>query len=131
MNNKLLNIFFTTGATMLLISSVLVMEKVVWGKYTFAIGVALFVITRTRMTYIGSDFRLKRLNRLYFFSSVLLVIAVCLQFRENGLWILLLLVVAISEFYTSMRVSYYEKSNAAKKNKSDSDESSSENALEE
>jgi len=120
MNTKLLNTVFAIGAMLVLISSVLVMENVVWGKYVFAVGVALFVIARIRMIYTGKDFRLKRLNRLYFMSSLLLVIAACLQFRGNNSWIVLLLIVAITEFYTSARISYYEKNaGAVKKNISD------------
>lgn len=129
MNTKLLNTVFAIGAILVLISSVLVMENVVWGKYVFSVGVALFVIARIRMVYTGKDFRLKRLNRLYFMSSLLLVISACLQFRGNNSWIVLLLIVAITEFYTSARISYYEKNAvAAKKNVSDlsdSDKSSS------
>lgn len=128
MNTKLLNTVFAIGATLVLISSVLVMENVVWGKYVFAVGVALFVISRTRMVYTGKDFRLKRLNRLYFMSSLFLVVAACLQFRGNNSWIVLLLIVAVTEFFTSARISYYEKNvGATKKNipdSSDSDQSS-------
>lgn len=135
MNNKLLNTVFAIGAILVLISSVLVMENVAWGKYAFATGVALFFFSRLKMTYVGSDFRLKRLNRLYFMSSLSLVIASLLQFRGNGGWIVLLLIVAILEFYTSMRVSVYEKSiaDAAKKNNaedSDIQSSSSQDAIE-
>lgn len=134
MNQKILNIIFAIGATLVLISSVLVMEHVAWGKYVFASGVALFFFSRLKMVYTGPDFRLKRLNRLYFMSSLFLVIASCLQFRAYNAWIVLLLLVAILEFYTSMRASVYEKENqsAAEKNKTDdsfSNESSSRNSI--
>jgi hypothetical protein len=112
MNTKFLNTVFAIGAILVLISSVLVMERIEWGKYSFAVGVALFFFTRLKMIYVGSDFRLKRMNRFYFMSSLALVIASCLQFRGNGGWILLLLIVAILEFYSSMRIGYYEKQNA-------------------
>ena len=110
MNEKILNIVFAVGAILMLISSVLVMENVIWGKYVFATGVALFVISRSKMIYTGSDFRLKRLTRLYLLSSILLVVSATLQFKGNNSWIVLLLIVAISEFYTSMRATSYEKS---------------------
>jgi len=122
MNKKLLNIVFTVGAILVLISSILVMENVVWGKYAFASGVALFFFSRLKMAYSGNDFRLKRLNRLYFFSSLALVVTSCLQFRENGGWIVLLLIVAILEFYISLRVGMYEKSIAEAEKKKESEE---------
>jgi len=126
MNAKILNVIFAIGAVLILVSSVLVMENVVWGKYSFAIGVAFFIISRMKMAYTGSDFRLKRLNRFYFFSAMFLVIASTLQFRSNSSWVVFLLMVAIMEFYTSVRASVYEKSNldAAKKSSADSIENS-------
>jgi len=127
MNKKLLNIVFTVGAILVLISSVLVMEHVVWGEYAFASGVALFFFSRLKMAYSGNDFRLKRLNRLYFLSSLALVVASCLQFRGNGGWIVLLLIVAILEFYISLRVGMYEKSIAEAEKKKDSEEFDPEN----
>jgi len=126
MNKKLLNAVFTMGAILVLISSVLVMEHVLWGKYCFAVGVALFVICRSRMTYTGNDFRMKRLNRLYFASSLLMVVAAYLQFQNSNSWIVLLLIVAITEFYASMRFSLYEKENARAK---ESEKSSSETSI--
>lgn len=100
---------FIAGAVLLLLSSVLVMERVFWGKYTFAAGVVLFAVSRQRMLYTGSDIRLKRINRLYTFTSILLVVASALQFKNNEGWIVLLLIVAITELYTSMRLTHYEK----------------------
>jgi len=118
MNTKILNTIFAIGAILVLISSVLVMENVTWGKYCFAVGVGLFILSRSKMIYIGSDFRLKRLNRLYFLSSILLVLSAILIFRLIGMWIPLLLITAINEFYISVRFSLYEKENAeALKNK--------------
>ena len=110
MNVKIMNIIFAIGALLVLVSAVLVMEGVYWGKYSFATGITLFIIGRMNMVYTGKDFRLKRLNRFYFLSSVFLVIASYLQFKGNGSWVVLLLMVAITEFYTSIRSSYYEKS---------------------
>ncbi|MDD4922037.1 MAG: hypothetical protein PHS30_06110 [Bacteroidales bacterium] len=131
MNTKLLNIIFAVGAILILVSSVMVMENILYGKYVFASGVFLFFISRLKMTYSGTDFRLKRLNRLYFLSSLALVIASCLQFRGDNSWIVLLLIVAILEFYTSMRASVYEKSNteAVNMKDADSDEYSSDQSL--
>jgi hypothetical protein len=111
MSKKILNIVFVIGSILILVSSVLVMEGIVWGKYGFASGVGLFIIGRMSMIYTGNDFRLKRLNRFYFLSSLFLVIASYLQFKNSGPWVVMLLLVAITEFYTSIRASAYEKSN--------------------
>jgi Ca2+/Na+ antiporter len=129
MSEKILNIVFAIGAILLLISSVLVMENVAWGKYCFAAGVGLFVLSRSKMLYFGNDFRLKRLNRLHFLTTALLVICSTLQFKGNNSWIVLLLVVAVTEFYVSMRASSYEKSKAEEKKHSET--AASDKSLEE
>jgi hypothetical protein len=120
MNLKVLNIVFVLGAFLILVSSVLVMENVLWGKYCFAAGTVLFAIFRIKMTYKGDDFRLKRLNRFYFMSVLFLGIASYLQFKGYNFWVVLLLLVAILEFYTSVRASYYENIIASEKEASSS-----------
>lgn len=129
MNAKVTNIIFAIGALLVLVSAVLVMEGIFWGKYSFAAGITLFIISRMKMVYTGKDFRLKRLNRFYFLSSVFLVIASYLQFKGHGSWVVLLLLVAVTEFYTSIRASYYEKSTASSDNIKPSDSSSSDETL--
>jgi hypothetical protein len=109
MSKKIVNIVFAIGSVLVLISSVLVMENVVWGKYTFAAGAALFVIGRMKMVYTGDDFRLKRLNRMYFLSSLFLVAVSYMQFKGLRSWVAVLLMVAITEMYTTLRASWYEK----------------------
>ena len=115
MSKKIINAMFIAGSILVLVSSVLVMEHVTWGKYAFAVGAAFFVLSRMKMTYTGSDFRLKRLNRMYFLSSMFLVGVSYMQFKGLNSWVALLLMVAITELYTSVRVSWYEKDLAEKK----------------
>lgn len=124
MNAKVLNIFFAIGLFLILISSVLVMENVSWGKYCFATGTALFALCRIKMVYKGEDFRLKRLNRFYFMSVLFLAIASYLQFKGYNFWVVLLLLIAILEFYTSVRASYYEKMIASEKEESSTSKNS-------
>lgn|GEM_PF-45358 len=109
MDNKFTTLIFILGAILLLVSSVLVMEHVSWGKYTFAIGAALYIMNRMRQNYAGDDFRLKRMNRFNLINAVLLVAISYLQFHGNNAWVVLLLVVALLEMYTSFRTAAYEK----------------------
>jgi len=115
MNARILNIIFAVGSSLILISSVLVMENVAWGKFCFAVGTIFFAFCRIKMAYKGDDFRLKRLNRFYFFSVLFLATSSYLQFKGYHFWVVLLLLVAITEFYASVRTSYYEKEIASKK----------------
>jgi signal transduction histidine kinase len=114
MLKKIYNIFFIVGAILILVSSVLVMEHVLYSKYIFAVGVAMYIISRMRSTYAGDDFRLKRLNRLYFISSLFMLIASYMQFKGLNSWVVVLLMSAITELYVAIRFSWYEKENKAK-----------------
>lgn len=114
MLKKVYNVLFALGAILVLISSVLVMENILWGKYVFAAGAAMFIVSRMRSTYEGDDFRLKRLNRLYFLSSLFMLAVSYMQFKGLKSWVAVLLMVALTELYVAVRVSWYEKENKAK-----------------
>jgi signal transduction histidine kinase len=122
MNNKILTFLFVLGAILILVSSVLIMEHIPWGKYTFAIGVALYIMNRLRQNYTGTDFRLKRLNRFNFINSILLVLISYLQFKGINAWVVLLLIVAIVEMWISFRVAVYEKEVTEEANKGPTEE---------
>src|SRR5574344_46581 len=115
MAKKIYNILFFIGALTLLISSVLVMENVTWGKYAFAGGTALYIVSRMRSVYSGNDFRLKRLNRMYLMSAFFMLAASYMQFENMRSWVAVLLMSALTELYTAMRLSWYEKEIAKEK----------------
>ena len=114
MLKKIYNIFFIVGAILILISSVLVMEHVLYSKYIFAAGVAMYILSRMRSTYEGNDFRLKRLNRLYFLSSLFMLGASYMQFKNLNSWVAIMLMSALTELYVAIRFSWYEKDIKAK-----------------
>lgn len=114
MLRKIYNIFFIVGAILILISSVMVMERVIYSKYVFAVGVAMYIISRMRSTYEGVDFRLKRLNRMYFMSSLFMLGASYMQFKNLNSWVAVMLMAALTELYVAIRLSWYEKENKAK-----------------
>jgi predicted membrane channel-forming protein YqfA (hemolysin III family) len=113
MNQKAQTILFVLGAGLILISAVLVMEHVSWGKYTFAVGTAFYILNRLRRTYTGSDFRVKRLERYNVVNAILLVVSSYLQFKGKNAWVVLLFLVALLELFISLRLSWYEKQAAA------------------
>ena len=121
MLKKVYNVLFMLGAILVLVSSVLVMENVLWGKYVFAVGTAMFIVSRMRSTYEGEDFRLKRLNRLYFLSSLFMLGISYMQFKGLKSWVAVLLMVALTELYVAVRISWYEKENKEKDGSSESD----------
>ena len=114
MLKKIYNIFFIVGAVTILVSSVLVMEHVLYSKYIFAVGVAMYIISRMRSTYEGDDFRLKRLNRLNFLSSLFMLGSSYMQFKNLNSWVAVMLMAALTELYVAIRFSWYDKEIKAK-----------------
>ena len=102
---------FVLAAVLILCSTVLVMEHQAWARYTFAAGVILYIVHRAITAYKGSDFRLKRLNRMFAFNAIIFILAVYLMFKESKSWIAALLIVAIVELYVSFRSGAYRKDN--------------------
>ncbi len=102
-------VLLAAGAIIVLLSAVLVMEKVSFGKYLFISGALFYIIGRILSLYKGDDFRLKRLNRFGYVSSALFAACVYLQFTGNNAWVVLMFIVAIIELYSAQRSSGYEK----------------------
>jgi len=105
------NLLFTLAAVLILISSVLVMEHQAWARFSFAAGVVLYIAHRALTAYKGDDFRLKRLNRMFAFNAIVLILAVYLMFKNSNSWVAILLIVAVIELYTAFRSASYQKEN--------------------
>lgn len=91
-----------------------------WAPYIFAPGALLFAAIQMRQTYEGSNITIRRLRRIMLISDVLFLIAALMMFANQanflGLnflvyikyvhnnWIVVLLVAAILQLYTSHRI---------------------------
>jgi len=91
-----------------------------WASYVFAPGALLFVAMQMRQRYEGKDFTVRRLRRMMLLSDVLFLVAALLMFANQsnflGLdylsyikyvhnnWIVVLLVAAVLQLYSSHRI---------------------------
>lgn len=91
-----------------------------WAPYVFAPGALLFAAMQMRQTYEGTNFTIRRLRRIMLISDVLFLLAALMMFANQanflGLdlliyikyvhnnWIVILLVAAILQLYTSHRI---------------------------
>ena len=91
-----------------------------WAPYVFAPGSLLFAAMQIRQTYEGTNFIIRRLRRIMLISDVLFLIAALMMFANQanflGLnfliyikyvhnnWIVILLLAAILQLYTSHRI---------------------------
>ena len=91
-----------------------------WAPYVFAPGALLFAAMQMRQRYEGTNFTVKRLRHIMLLSDVLFLVAALLMFANQGNffgldylsyikyvhnnWIVVLLVAAILQLYTSHRI---------------------------
>ena len=91
-----------------------------WAPYVFAPGALLFAAMQMRQRYEGTNFTIRRLRRIMLISDVLFLIAALMMFANqanffgmdfllyikyvHNNWIVILLVAAILQLYTSHRI---------------------------
>jgi hypothetical protein len=108
------------GGTLMVIGSGASLFLQSWAPYIFAPGALLFAAMQMRQTYEGTNFTIRRLRRIMLISDVLFLIAALMMFANQanffGLdfllyikyvhnnWIVILLVAAILQLYTSHRI---------------------------
>ena len=103
-----------------------------WAPYVFAPGALLFASMQMRQTYEGTNFTIRRLRRIMLISDILFLIAALMMFANqanffgmdfliyikyvHNNWIIVLLLAAILQLYTSHRIANeLEKENSEAK----------------
>lgn len=101
---------FIISALLMLLGIILTNEtEYSWAKFVFCAGGAGYIVYRIKKAYHGDDFRLKRLNRLYGFCGLLVIMSGYLMFIDNNAFIVLMLLLALLEVYLSFRSEQYHK----------------------
>ena len=91
-----------------------------WAPYVFAPGAVLFAAMQMRQRYEGTNFTIRRLRHIMLLSDVLFLLAALLMFANmsnffglnlltyikyvHNNWIVVLLVAAVLQLYTSHRI---------------------------
>lgn len=108
------------GGVLMVIGSGASVLMQVWAPYVFAPGALLFAAMQMRQTYEGKNITIRRLRRIMLMSDVLFLIAALMMLANQanflGLdlliyikyvhnnWIIVLLIAAILQLYTSHRI---------------------------
>ncbi len=104
-----------------------------WAAYVFAPGSVLFAAMQMRQRYEGSNITIKRLRHIMLLSDVLFMMAALLMIASRGNflglnwftyvkyvhnnWIVILLVAAILQLYTSHRIANELEKDASSRQK--------------
>ena len=119
--NKIENIILLLGAVMMVVGSGANLFMQGWAPYVFAMGVIAFVLMQLKQRYEGNDIVIRRLRRMVIMSDMLLLLSAVLMFANMGNifgfdastyikyihnnWVIVLLVAAMLQLYTSHRIS--------------------------
>ncbi|MBQ9230761.1 MAG: hypothetical protein IJ190_06200 [Prevotella sp.] len=118
--SKIETLLMLLGGMLMVIGSGASLFVQSWAPYVFAPGALLFAAIQMRQTYEGTNFTIRRLRRIMLISDVLFLIAALMMFASqanflsldflvyikyvHNNWIVILLVAAILQLYTSHRI---------------------------
>ncbi len=103
------SVLYAAAALLLCLSIVFFFQGKEWAWYGFVAGGGFYLLYHLKYAYRGDDFRLRRLNRLFAYNVVLLVASGYLMYRGNNTFMVLMLLLAVLEFYRNWRAEWYEK----------------------
>lgn len=119
--NKIENTILLLGAVMMVIGSGANIFAQSWAPYVFGMGTVGYVLMQLKQKYEGSIVALKRLRRMVIISDVCLLLAAVMMFANmdnlfrldavtyikyvHNNWVVVLLVAAMLQLYTSHRIS--------------------------
>lgn len=119
--NKIENAILLFGAVMMVIGSGANIFAQPWAPYVFGMGTVGYVLMQLKQKYEGSNVAIKRLRRMVIISDVCLLLAAVMMFANmdnlfrldavtyikyvHNNWVVVLLVAAMLQLYTSHRIS--------------------------
>lgn len=119
--NKTENAILVIGAVMMVIGSGANIFAQSWAPYVFAMGTIGFVLMQLKQKYYGDNVAIKRLRRMVIISDVCLLLAAVMMFANmdnlfrldaityikyvHNNWVVVLMVAAMLQLYTSHRIS--------------------------
>lgn len=119
--NKTESAILIIGAVMMVIGSGANLFAQSWAPYVFAMGTIGFVLMQLKQKYDGDNVAIKRLRRMVIISDVCLLLAAVMMFANmdnlfrldaityikyvHNNWVVVLMVAAMLQLYTSHRIS--------------------------
>ena len=128
--NKIESSIFALGALLKLAGAVMGLFKWMWFPYLYAVGAICFASMQMLQRYEGSNLVIRRLRRIMLLSDVLFLFTAVLMFANQGNalgldwiyylnyvknnWVVLLLLAAILQLYTTYRIDHELEKEAKK-----------------
>ena len=119
--NKVQNTIYVVGALLLVAGAAMGLFWRNVAPYVFAVGAVAYTSMQMLQRYEGDNFTIRRLRRIMLLSDVLILVSALLMFAGNGNplgldqityvsyvrgnWVVLLLLAAVLQLYTTYRIS--------------------------
>lgn len=102
---QLTQIFFIVGGTLTFAGAIAQLLEYSLAPYIFSLGSAflIYIQLRNALDSSDADLRHKRLGRIGFFTSLLLALAAYFMFTSSNLWVVAVLIYALSTLTLSFR----------------------------
>ena len=128
--NKIESIIMVVGALLMVAGAVMGLFKLSWFPYVYAVGAIGFASMQMLQRYEGRNLTIKRLRGIMVLSDVLFLFTAVLMFANQGNvlgldwiyylnyiknnWVVLLLLAAILQLYTTYRIDHELEKEAKK-----------------
>ena len=105
MQKQLFQTLYIAGSVLVLLGACSQFFNLFFSPYIFSIGVAILIFIHIKLTIEGrkGDLRQERLSRNGLLASLLLGVAAYFMFTHSNIWVLGVLIYALSTFFTSYR----------------------------
>ena len=102
---KIHQLIFISAGVFSVAGAIAQIANVQHAPYIFAFGALLLIYSHLKNAFAAheDDFRMRRLSRIGFISSLMLIIACYFMFTGSNAWIVFLLIYAVVTFYLSFR----------------------------
>lgn len=128
--NKIESIVMVVGALLMVVGAVMGLFKLSWFPFVYAVGAIGFASMQMLQRYEGRNLTIKRLRGIMVLSDVLFLFTAVLMFANQGNalgldwiyylnyiknnWVVLLLLAAILQLYTTYRIDHELEKEAKK-----------------
>jgi hypothetical protein len=128
--NKIESIIMVVGALLMVVGAVMGLFKLSWFPFIYAVGAIGFASMQMLQRYEGRNLTIKRLRGIMVLSDVLFLFTAVLMFANQGNalgldwiyylnyiknnWVVLLLLAAILQLYTTYRIDHELEKEAKK-----------------
>ena len=118
--NQIENILFILGALMMVVGSAANVLFQSWAPYVFAVGALAFSLMQMKQRYERTNLTIRRLRRIMICSAVLFVLSAFFMFADHvkvlsvqyllyvqyihNNWVILLLIAAVLQLYSTHRL---------------------------